>query len=712
MADGNEDLEETSFKNKSGKNQQETESFEATNVKTNSRDAVDCIKEPINQDSDDLKAENTQNNTSFKVPSTVQKDTNPSKPVTAEKKEKVPELKYKEPWWSARPQTEENFNLEVLKNGCIISTLNLNEKAYHVFGRLPSCDVVLEHPSISRHHALVQYRGETDGDKTLSGFYLYDLGSTHGTIVNKSKIKAKTYYRLKVGYVIKFGGSSRLFILQGPQDDEEDESEAWPSETTTGNETKVKVGQIFTDEEYDSLKKVENKKEENEGIDWGFGEDAEEEQIDSEKFQELYSGVEFKDPKKTLRGYYEREGLDLEYQVDETGPGHARVYHCRVRLPVDGPNGSAVYAEASVAGRKKDAVHECANEACKMLDAYGLLRQSSHESRKKRERNLEEDDFYESDEDNFLDRTGTIEKKRLKRMRKAGKEKSEVETYHSLSSKLEKVQEEIQVLVKRIQDAEALEETDDGDSLDDFMNTMSQRLDKQTKIKLKRNIAELKKDEERIRKLVALTKPADLPTLQSTATTTDTPGATHERPDEKTTTIKEEDSSTSKNENKECFKEPSTQSREKKTTTDDQTSTTTIPVEKTHKKAETFKDFAVPVSTVKNPKASKISKPPPVSEKGKNEVEKKKVVEEPLKITTDKTPLEHGEIVQKPCGKNEKGKNIPKDTLVSQPVAKKQKRHTAPTQWEDANDPDYASWIPPEDQSGDGKTKLNEKYGY
>ena len=39
----------------------------------------------------------------------------------------------------------------------------------------------------------------------------------------------------------------------------------------------------------------------------------------------------------------------------------------------------------------------------------------------------------------------------------------------------------------------ALEEADNGDSLDDFMNTMSQRMDKQTKMKLKRKIVELRK---------------------------------------------------------------------------------------------------------------------------------------------------------------------------------------------------------------------------
>lgn len=153
-------------------------------------------------------------NAAFKIPSVIQKDTKPNEPVVVEKTESTPALKYKEPCWSAIPPKEENYNLEVLKNGCIISTVNLNDKAYHVFGRLPSCEVVLEHPSISRYHALVQYRGDTDGDRTLSGFYLYDLNSTHGTVVNKRKIKPCAYYRLKVGYVIKFGGSSRLFVIQ------------------------------------------------------------------------------------------------------------------------------------------------------------------------------------------------------------------------------------------------------------------------------------------------------------------------------------------------------------------------------------------------------------------------------------------------------------------------------------------------------------------
>ena len=41
---------------------------------------------------------------------------------------------------------------------------------------------------------------------------------------------------------------------------------------TTENTAAIKSGQIFTDEEYNSLKKVEKKPEQSsEGIDWGFG---------------------------------------------------------------------------------------------------------------------------------------------------------------------------------------------------------------------------------------------------------------------------------------------------------------------------------------------------------------------------------------------------------------------------------------------------------
>lgn len=37
------------------------------------------------------------------------------------------------------------------------------------------------------------------------------------------------------------------------------------------------------------------------------------------------------DPKKALRTYFEREATSLDYEVEETGPGHARVYTCQVR---------------------------------------------------------------------------------------------------------------------------------------------------------------------------------------------------------------------------------------------------------------------------------------------------------------------------------------------------------------------------------------------
>lgn len=151
---------------------------------------------------------------------------------TSEKDIPVP---YIEPTWGGIPIEE--YKLEVLKSGVILETITLTESFYLV-GRLPSCHLSLAHPTISRYHAIIQYRAVEDSSETSKdtnqkniptkdskGFYLYDLESTHGTFWNGHRIKPRTYVRLYGGHMIKFGCSQRKYILQAPPEDQEEESE-------------------------------------------------------------------------------------------------------------------------------------------------------------------------------------------------------------------------------------------------------------------------------------------------------------------------------------------------------------------------------------------------------------------------------------------------------------------------------------------------------
>ena len=45
-----------------------------------------------------------------------------------------------------------------------------------MFGRLDTCDVQLEHPTVSRYHAVLQYKPREEEGDLEEGFYLYDLG--------------------------------------------------------------------------------------------------------------------------------------------------------------------------------------------------------------------------------------------------------------------------------------------------------------------------------------------------------------------------------------------------------------------------------------------------------------------------------------------------------------------------------------------------------
>ena len=128
-------------------------------------------------------------------------------------------LQYDIPESSAIPPVE--YTLEVLRNGSIIDYIALSHRSYTVFGRSPDSDAVLDHPTISRYHAIVQYKSEFEHGQS-PGLYLYDCGSTHGTFINKKRLEARVYVRIKIGYIIKFGQSTRLYLVQGDSLDDDD----------------------------------------------------------------------------------------------------------------------------------------------------------------------------------------------------------------------------------------------------------------------------------------------------------------------------------------------------------------------------------------------------------------------------------------------------------------------------------------------------------
>lgn len=438
-----------------------------------------------------------------------------SPPSAEEAKQIRAAIPYKEPSWGGLATRKYSF--DVLKNGSIIDSIDLSDKSFYIFGRLPTCDVTLEHPSLSRYHACIQHCA-TPTERNEAGWYLYDLDSTHGTWINKVKVQPKVYHRIRVGHVIKFGGSTRLFILQGPADDQEEESQLSVTELRMQREKHKRETELLRQEEMDEDPNEVISRDD--GCMWGIDMSNVTDEYKENPFAQsldLDETFYIDDPKKALKGYLDREGFDApEYETTSEGPGKFR---CSIELPVDDINGRPIVAVASVVGKKREAVEACALEACRILDRQGVLRASTHESRKRKKKNWEENDFYDSDEDTFLDRTGTIEKKREQRMKKAGKVDDETETYESLSEKHAVVVAEIQEIEEKLEkaktDAAAMESSEDMDALDAYMQSIkSGVMDAKTRMKLKRRLLEIRPQEQRLRKLVNLTRPVSLPELK------------------------------------------------------------------------------------------------------------------------------------------------------------------------------------------------------
>ncbi|XP_057377447.1 kanadaptin-like isoform X1 [Daphnia carinata] len=435
------------------------------------------------------------------------------------------------------------YMIEVLKDGVILQCEDIESrrKPFLVFGRLPACDFVLQHPSISRYHAVLQYK--TGSEKDGTGWFLFDLGSTHGTFLNKQQIPAKVYCRVRTGHVFRFGVSSRLFILQGPEEDQEAVSEFSVTEL---KELKLKreVALEKIDCEMSTTDNILGSSatvppSTSTGINWGMGEDAEDENPLAENpfsINEdllLDENIYLEDPKKTLRGWFEREGYELEYKVEEKNYAH---FICRVELPIDSATGAPIIAEASVkGGKKKEAVVQCALEACRILDRHGLLRQAKHESKVRRRKRQYDEDYYSSDEDTFLDRTGAAERKRQARMK--GQMSDVVETYESLSVKYKAAANEVlktqQTLTQMTAQARKPDkiDTDDVDAYLEALQTY-ELSNKTSAAALRQKLVLLQKEEARLKTLLDIARPAiigasELPALNTVVSQTKTE---HEAP--------------------------------------------------------------------------------------------------------------------------------------------------------------------------------------
>ncbi|XP_059056627.1 kanadaptin [Achroia grisella] len=435
-------------------------------------------------------------------------------------------IPYKEPKWSGLCPDGSDYALEVLKSGVIVEKNELTKKAYYVFGRLANCDIVMANPTISRHHAVLQYKAFAEEGEPPSGWYIYDLGSTHGTFLNKDRLKPNHYTRVRVGHQIKFGNSTRTYIMLGPDFDCEGESELTVTEIKKRAETmKLERDRMLQAaiEQREKDRLEEERKREEQGVDWGMGEDAEDEPDLAENPYAVTANEELylEDPKKTLRGYFEREGHELNYDCQERGIGQ---FMCRVELPMDDARGNPVVAEVIHRGKKKEAVIACALEACRILDRAGLLRQSKHESRRRKERDWSADDYYDSDDDTFLDRTGSVERKRKLRMEKHGavdKEQDKPLTYDDLLKQIKETEEKIAAEEARLErlraSAKPVQQTDgEADALDVFMSSLKQGPSIAQRADIsnaKMNIQKLKAELTKTHRLADLARPAHMPPL-------------------------------------------------------------------------------------------------------------------------------------------------------------------------------------------------------
>ncbi|KAJ9683020.1 hypothetical protein PVL29_018849 [Vitis rotundifolia] len=414
----------------------------------------------------------------------------PSNNSTHHQKTQSAAVPYTIPSWSEPPG--HSFYLEVLKDGSIIDQLDVYEKGAYMFGRVDICDFVLEHPTISRFHAVLQF-------KRNGAAYLYDLGSTHGTFLNKSQVKKQVYTELHVGDVIRFGLSTRLYVFQGPTELMLPESDL----------KKIREAKILREEMQDreaSLSRARREAAFADGISWGMGEDAIEEHEDDadEVTWQTYKGQLTEKQEKTRDKIIKRteKVANMKKEIDA------------IRAK-DIAQGGLTQGQQTQIARNEQRISQIMEEIENLEETLNESIQESIGARsgrisrttKKGITENEEEYLSDDDDDEFYDRT----KKRS--IQKAGENQS-VETADTLLDKKDAIIKDMEEkrklfsieknkIVSEVEVGDAV-----GDTLDAYMSGLSSQLVHDKALQLEKELSTLQSELDRIVYLLKIADPA------------------------------------------------------------------------------------------------------------------------------------------------------------------------------------------------------------
>lgn len=126
-------------------------------------------------------------------------------------------IKYSEPPEARKPR--KRWRLYPFKGDEVLKVMHIHRQSAYLMGRdRRVADIPIDHPSCSKQHAVLQYRlvnytrdNGTEGRRIRP--YIIDLGAANGTYLNGARIEANRYVELMEKDVLKFGYSSREYVV-------------------------------------------------------------------------------------------------------------------------------------------------------------------------------------------------------------------------------------------------------------------------------------------------------------------------------------------------------------------------------------------------------------------------------------------------------------------------------------------------------------------